>query len=243
MNSILKYSVRLITEAEQLTEALNLRYKTYKNSYPKLVENTTRPFETDEFDRRSLHLGLYCENGEENVLAGYCRLILPQLFENDFTPFLVKNHPEYTNKSKSVVKEKLAFIKYLPDNDSETINFFCLSLEKQKTVYSETSRFIVDEKHRSISLCSFFVSGLFAVCESLSIKYNFFLCSSHHASFYSKSGLTLFPGIAPCNFNFSREELVIFGTDLSESNAKQPSIKSYRLEFEEKNHIVFRKAA
>lgn len=243
MNSTLKYSVRLITEAEKLTEALNLRYKTYKNSYPKLVENTTRPFETDEFDRRSLHLGLYCENGEENILAGYCRLILPQLFENDFTPFLFKCHPEYTIKSKIVVKEKLAYFKYLPLKDFKTINSFCSSLEEKKIVYSETSRFIVDDKHRSISLCSFFVSSLFAVCESLNIKYNFFLCSFHHAPFYSKSGLTLFPGIAPCNFNFSRDKQFLFGTDLSLSNAKQPSIKTFKFEFEEKNKIVFRKAA
>ncbi len=243
MNPILKYSVRLITEEEQLTEALSLRYKTYKKAYPKFVENTTHPFESDAFDTRSLHLGLYCDDGLENSLAGYCRLILPESFENDYSYLLINQHPEYNIVSQNSSKEKLAFIKDLINNNYNKINSFCDSLEKNKIVYSETSRFIVDEKHRSISLCSFFVSSLFAVCESLNIKYNFFTCSAHHAPFYSKSGLTLLADIEPFDKEFFGTDSVVFGTDLRLANAKQASITSLKLEFEEKSSIVFRRAA
>lgn len=243
MNSTLKYSVQLITNAEQLTKALNLRYRIYKKVYPKSTENLNQPYESDGFDIRSIHLGLYCENGNEKKLAGYCRLILPEFFQNDFSNLFVKHHPECMNVMQKSVTEKMAFIERLPHADCETINIFCNSLEAEKIIYAETSRFIIDEEHRSISLSSFFVSSMFAVCESLNIKYSFFTCTHHHVPFYSKYGLTLFPGITPFDNEVFGKQYVIFGTDLNVANEKQTSIKTLKQQLESENQITFLKAA
>lgn len=243
MNTSLTYTVQIINEQEQLTEALSLRYRTYKKVYPKSTETCTRPYETDGFDSRSIHLGLYCENGSERKLAGYCRLVLPEYFESDFSNLLVKQHPEYLNGMQKAVTEKMALSERLSYEDSEKINIFCNSLETEKIIYAETSRFIIDEEHRSMSLSAFFVSSMFAVCESLDIKYSFFTCTHHHVPFYSKYGLTLFPDIAPFDNEVFGTQYVIFGTDLKVANAQQTTINTLKLQLEEENQITFRRAA
>ncbi|MEO5570419.1 MAG: GNAT family N-acyltransferase, partial [Bacteroidia bacterium] len=85
METTLKYSVSIMTNPEQLTEALSLRYRTYKKVYPKITETLTQPYETDGFDTRSIHLGLYAERGGKKILAGYSRLIIPPVYENKYT--------------------------------------------------------------------------------------------------------------------------------------------------------------
>lgn len=241
MNSSLTYSTQIITEADQLTEALSLRYKTYSKVYPKLTENSSRPYESDSFDSRSIHLGLYCENGIEKKLAGYCRLILPEYFESNFSNLLLKQHPEYLNEKRESAREKMALCERLPETDNKKINSFCNTLETEKIIYAETSRFIIDEEHRSLSLSAFFVASMFAVCESLNIKYSFFTCTHHHVPFYSKYGLTLFPGIAPFDNEIFGTQYVIFGTDLYVASEKQTSIKTLRMQLEVENQITFKK--
>lgn len=242
MNTSLKYSVQLITDAALLTEALNLRYRIYKKVYPKSVEKLEQPYESDAFDSRSIHLGLYCENGIEKRLAGYCRLVLPLFCRDKFENLLVNEHAHYLNQSQNS-KEKLALIERLQYEDHIKINSFCNSLEAENVIYAETSRFIIDEQHRSLSLSSFFVSSMFAVCESLNIKYSFFTCTHHHVPFYNKYGLTLFPGIAPFDNEVFGKQYVVFGTDLNVANEIQTSIKILKLQLEEEKRITFRRAA
>jgi hypothetical protein len=244
MSASLKYSVQIMTDSHQLTEALSLRYRTYSKVFPKLTENLNRPYESDSFDARSIHLGLYSENGIEKKLAGYCRLIVPEFFEENFSNLLIKKHPKYLNKLQRSLAKKLAFIERLPGTDYERVNSFCNSLEEDKIIYAETSRFIIDENHRSISLSSFFVSSMFAVCESLKIKYSFFTCSCQgHAAFYSKYGLTPFPGIAPFQNEIFRTQLVLFGTNLNVINEKKDSIETLKLQLEKENRITFKRVA
>jgi hypothetical protein len=243
MKSSLKYSVQLISDTDQLTEALCLRYAVYSNVYPKVIENLDHPFESDAFDMRSIHLGLYCEDAGNRKLAGYCRLILPEYFENKFETLLIKQHPQYLSEVQNLASKKLPLIEWLPNKESKTINSFCDTLESGRIIYVETSRFIIAEEHRSLSLSSFFVSSMFAVCESLNISYSFFTCTQHHVPFYSKYGLTLFPGIATFENEAFGKDYVVFGTDLVAANAHQGSIKVFRKQLELERQITFSKAA
>jgi hypothetical protein len=243
MSASLKYSVQIITDAEQLTEALNLRYRIYKKVYPKYNSNCDGPFESDSFDSRSIHLGLYCESGNEKKLAGYCRLIVPEYFADRFSGFLVKQHPEYLKVNQNSAGHRLCLIERLPDEDYGKINSFCDSLEEKKIIYAETSRFIIEEEHRSISLSFFFVSSMMAICESLHIRYSFFTCTHHHVSFYKKFGLSLFPGIVPFDNEIFGMQYVVFGTDLNVANAQQTTIKNLKLQLEQENRITYKRAA
>ncbi|CAN5664635.1 hypothetical protein BH11BAC1_BH11BAC1_00110 [soil metagenome] len=242
MNTSLKYSVQIITDANQLNEALNLRYRVYRKTYPASIQDHNEPFESDRFDERSIHLGLYCENDNEKKLAGYCRLILPWFCSNDFKRVLIRQHSKYSVESK-MTKERLALMERLPENSLQKINSYCRALEQKNIAYAETSRFIIGEEHRSLSLTAFFVHSMFAVCESLNIKYSFFTCTHHHVPFYSKYGLSLFPGIAPYDNAVFGKQYVIFGTDLNVENKIQNSIKTLRLQLEEEKQITFNKAA
>jgi hypothetical protein len=243
MNTTLKYSVQVITYVEQLTEAFNLRYRIYKKVYPRLFRNDSPNFESDAFDARSIHLGLYCENRNEKKLAGYCRLILPEYFENDFADWLIKDYPEYIDGIQKSSKDKMAFIERLPKESYENINSFCTNLEMKRTVYAETSRFIIEEDHRSISLCYFFVSSMMAICQSLKIRYSFFTCTHHHISFYNKLGLTLFPDILPFDNEIFGKQYVIFGTDLDIVNKNHISLKYFKLQLEKEKKITIKKIA
>lgn len=242
MNTSLKYSVQIIKEQDQLTEALSLRYKVYKKVYPRFFkEDVTQNYESDEFDERSIHLGLYFESDSVKKLAGYCRLILPQYFISSFCNVVVKNHPLYLNIGDCASIEKVA-LNGLPVQDRQTINSFCNSLEMQKLMYAETSRFIIEEEHRNISLSSFFVLSMWATYELLNIKYSFFSAFQHHIVFYKRFGLTLFPSIA----SYDTEAFgphVIFGTDMAISNSKQTFIKELKLELEAEKEIKYRRAA
>jgi hypothetical protein len=243
MDASLTYYVQIITNPSGLTGALNLRYRIYSKVYPKLIVNMNRPFESDAFDLRSIHLGLYCDNGKEKAIAGYVRLILPEYFVSDFSNLLIKQHPEYLNKKERLSKEKMALCERLPHSDKKLIDSWCNSLEAKKIIYAETSRFIIDEAHRSMSLSAFFVSGMFAICDSLNIKYSFFTCTHHHVPFYRRYGLTLFPGIAPFYDRIFSSQYVIFGTNLYVANESQTSVKNLRLQLEKEQRISFRRAA
>jgi hypothetical protein len=243
MKSSSKYFVQLIAEKEQLTEALSLRYRVYSILYPKIVEKLSQPFEFDAYDPGSIHLGLYCEDGTNSKLAGYCRLILPEYCVNQFDTLLIKEHPLYSNEVINSTEKKLPLIEWLPGQEGKTINSYCDGLESGKIIYAETSRFIIAEEHRSLSLASFFVSSMFAVCESLNIKYSFFTCTRHHVPFYSKFGLTLFPGIEPFENDLFGKDYVVFGTDLTGTNMHRNPIKFYRIQFESENQINYNKAA
>ena len=244
MNPSFKYSVQLITSEDQLTKALKLRYRIYKKVFPLLVKDLDQQqHESDKFDERSVHLGLYCEKGREKILAGYCRLVLPQYFSNKFLDVLIQSHGLYPHTCGSKSNEKMASIEKMPEEIQHKINSFCTFLESGEVIYAETSRFIIDEEHHSISLASFFVSSMFAICESLNIKYSFFTCSHHHVPFYKRFGLTLFSGIEPYDNGIYGDQFVVFGTNLEIANAQQNAIKTFRLQLEKENQITFRRAA
>ncbi|MEO5572372.1 MAG: GNAT family N-acyltransferase [Bacteroidia bacterium] len=244
MENKLKYSVNIITDPEQSTEALNLRYRTYKRVYPKLLNPHNEPYESDSFDSRSIHLGLFCENGAEKKLAGYCRLITPPVFANKFSHLLLSEHPKYFKELHKETTDRIGLIERLPNPDFKLkIDSFCSNLESENIMYTETSRFIIDEDHRSISLSAFFVSSMIAVCNSLELRYNFFTCVNHHIAFYNRFGLTLFPGIEPFDNEVFGKQYVIFGSDLSLANSFQSTIRTLRLQLEEENQISFMRAA
>lgn len=222
MLSTSKYSVHLITESDQLTKALSLRHNVNKNVNLKLREKTNRAFESDSFDNRSLHIGLYYNNGNKNELAGYCRLILPENFESDYLKLLISKNPENLKKCTESSDQKLACQELLTIDDYELLNSFCMYLEDQKIVYSETSHFIVDEKHRNQTTCSLFVSYLFDISESLNIEYTFFSSSPQEVPLHSKYGLISFAGIKLLGKNIQEENLFVFGINLKLANADKP---------------------
>lgn len=82
MNNPITYTMQIISAQEQLTEAFSLRYQIYKTAYPLLVAHHTDPYEWDAFDKRSIHVGLYCTSNNEKKLAGYCRLICRKNLKN-----------------------------------------------------------------------------------------------------------------------------------------------------------------
>lgn len=243
MNTTLKYTVQIIKDAGQLTEAISLRYRTYKKTYPKLLENSTRLYESDVFDSRSIHLGLYCEAAFGKSLAGYCRLIIPEYFKDSYQQYLIKNHHLYPAKNSEIENERLALFQYTPNNHSRVIKSFCRELEEKEQAYSETSRFIIDDEHRSLSLSAFFAHSMFAIATSLKMEFNFFSCDEHHAAFYKKNGLTMFPELEPYHNHIFQRNDCIFGTDLNATNANQTIINPLKVQMEAENRITFRRAA
>ena len=150
MKNFANYKVHIIDNAAQLTEALELRYKVYSNVYPKLFRNKTVTSEHDGFDRRSIHIGLYSELEGEKKLAGYCRLILPEFFKARFSNLLIAEHPFYRSE---VPVERMSVSARLPRQGSyEKIESLCRQFEQSDSVYIETSRFILAEEHRGLSL-------------------------------------------------------------------------------------------
>lgn len=243
MNPSLNYFVQIIKTEHQLTEAMELRYRVYKKTYPKIVEHLTQPYETDYFDSRSIHIGLYCNADGVTKLAGYCRLILPEYFKGGFDPFLVKSHPFYNYETFDVKHERFHFLKLLPFDKYNELNDYCKQMEAKNYQCTDVSRFLTDDEHRSISLTIFFAKSMFAIAQNAGIKFAFFSCDEHHAAFYKKLGLTLYEKEYSClNKLFQRRE-VIFGTDLSLSFSLQTSIKDLRLQLETKKQIIYKKAA
>ena len=245
MKSHSSYSAQIITDVNQLTEALNLRYRIYKKAYPLLLgSNPEQEYETDVFDKRSVHLGLYCENNEEKKLAGYCRFILPEKFSGQYTHLLLKECPLYQVASDKIFEEKLAFIEKLPDYHKEKVITLCNSLEEKNVIYAETSRFIIEEEHSSILLTSFFVLCMFTLCDALKIKYSFLSCPQHHATFYKRFRLTPFESLLPYTTDIYASSHVVFGTDLVVAGAGfQSSIKKLQLQYRAKQMFYFSRVA
>jgi hypothetical protein len=242
MNNLYKYSVEFITDKGALTEALCLRYNIYKTTFPLLTAHHMQPYEWDEFDVRSIHLGLYYNDNNNKKLAGYCRLVLPEFFINDFAYLLVTNHAGF-NKN-IYIKERMVFMKQLVnDNDRNKINLFCSNLETLNKPYIETSRFMIDEEHRSAILSVFFVSGMIAASKYLDIHYCFFACRPHHIAFYNRFGFYIYPDLTPIDNEIYGRQYVIFGTDFSVASSFENLIGDYQLQLEKENRISFRKAA
>lgn len=108
MDTALKYSVQLLDSVEQLSGAFQLRYKTYKVAYPNSITYSTYEFETDIYDPRSIHIGLFAASNTGKTMVGYSRLIIPPAFEKRFANLCFKNHPMYFKHYKSKNKmEKL----------------------------------------------------------------------------------------------------------------------------------------
>jgi N-acyl-L-homoserine lactone synthetase len=243
MKSSLKYSLQIITDAEQLTEALSLRYRVYKKTYPKLIENCSRPYESDAFDERSIHLGLYCEENGQKKLAGCSRLILPEHYALQFSVLLIQNHPEYINNIANSIKPELAMMERMPESNRKMIDSQCESLKNKNTVYIETSRFIVDEEHRSVSLSFFFLSSMLAIADSLNIGYVFFECQPHHIAFYKRFQFTQLQNIPTFFDSVLDAQQAIFGTDLIAVNEKQTAIKILKKQLETENEITLKRVA
>ncbi len=245
MDSTLKYSVQIIRTEDRLTDAFALRYRTYKKVYPNALENLHIPFETDEYDKRSIHLGLYLETGSERILVGYSRLVMPMVYEHRFSDFYFRNHPLYfIHKYFSYGSENLPLINLLPHaNSKDVIKRFCDSQEAGKQVYCETSRFIIDEGHRSMSLSAFFVSGMIAICHSFNIDYCFFQCDPHHVTFYKKFGIQIFPGLENFDTYAFGKRVVIFGAVIKALKLLEVTITVLKGQFDNEDQITFRRAA
>ena len=245
MNTQFQYTVQIIADVNQLSEALNLRYRVYKKAYPLLLGNNQgQEYETDEFDKRSVHLGLYYENNENKKLAGYCRFILPTKFSEHYSKILLKECPLYNKRMDNACAEKLAFIEKLPHEHKEKVISFCNSLEERNVIYTETSRFIIEEEHSSILLASFFVLCMFTICDGLKIKYSFLSCPHHHAAFYKRFRLTPFQGLLPYNTETYATSHIIFGTDLSvASTAFKSSIKKLQFQYKTNHMFYFSRVA
>ncbi|MEO5572371.1 MAG: hypothetical protein ABIS37_15685, partial [Bacteroidia bacterium] len=219
------------------------RYRTYKKVYPKITETLTQPYETDGFDTRSIHLGLYSETGNTKKLTGYCRLILPEAYQNLYSEYMIKSHYLYPSDFLKQSLDRMYFLKLTPSAHQKTVNSYCRNLEETGKIYAETSRFIIEEAHRNLSLSAFFAQSMFAIAESLNMDYNFFSCNIHHSVFYKKYGLTPFePAPNYQNDLFERED-AIFGTQLNITNTSQAFIKILRLQLEEEQQTTFRRAA
>ena len=64
MNQVNNYSIRIIKNENELTQAFALRYHVYKKTYPLCTAGLQQPFEIDEFDQLSIHIGLYKNEGK-----------------------------------------------------------------------------------------------------------------------------------------------------------------------------------
>lgn len=241
MNNILKYRIEIITDADKLTEALSLRYKIYSNTFPLTTVNLNGPYESDEYDCRSIHLGLYCENAEEKKLVGYSRLIIPKFYTKHFIQLFINNHPLCNNEQYNYLHKSLPLFDMLPDLESvQKVKAYCKELESASKMYFEASRLIIDEQHRNLFIAAFFVNGMTATAKFFKLNYSFFACYISHATFYNKLGLTLFPGINQFNCKiYHHQKVNLFGTDLTVNTCCLNQLR----ELEAKNQITFSRAA
>lgn len=135
-------------------------------------------------------------------------------------------------------------INFLTCTESKNcVESFCSSLEKRDLMYCETSRFIIDEQHRSLSLSAFFVSSMVAICNSINISYCFFQCDPHHTAFYKKFGIKLFPGLDSFETLCYGKRVVIFGAVIEALQLYQSSIVQFTKQFLEERQISFSRAA
>lgn len=221
MKTNLRYTVEIITNADDLTEVFSLRYKVYRKEFPALTKHHKEPFEWDEFDIRSIHLGLYCENAEGKKLAGYCRLIIPMFFSESYSHFLINNSAKYI-LNKEASKEKLAFIKQLQcDEDHSKLNTLFKKLEAENKFYIEGSRLIIDDKHKNIQVFSFFMAAIFAIGKFLDVNYFFVSCAHHHAAFYKNLGMDLLTFEVNYGTESNVKLLPVFGAFLNNLNLSQ----------------------
>ncbi len=245
MNNNLKYTIEIITNADKLIEAFSLRYNVYKKAFPSITANSKELYESDAFDCRSIHLGLYCENDTERKLAGYSRLVVPPFFSKRFFKMFVNCHPVYNYQLLNSATQNLPLVSVLPDaNYYETINSYCNKLEFEKKVYFETSRFIISEQYRSLSISSFFVRGMMAIARSLQLEYSFFACYVSHSAFYKKVGLTPFSNLCPFDCKpYPDQQINLFGSDLTTKNCINSCYLRQLKQLESNGQISYYKAA
>jgi hypothetical protein len=194
MENFPEYTVSIIDNPAHLTEALELRYKVYSKTYPELIRNVSANSESDCFDPRRIHIGLYAESASGKKLAGYCRLILPEFFSACLEDYLLREHPLY-NFPNPYTKERMAVsARLLKTGYYEKVESLCKNFEQDGIIYIETSRLILDENYRGLSLMMFFFKKLFTISNALNIRQTFFTCRPHHIAFYQNYGFTPFPG-------------------------------------------------
>jgi hypothetical protein len=234
-------SLRIIQNEQQITEALQFRFRIYRKVFPKCVEGLAEPFESDLYDTRSIHLGMY--GNDTNKLIAYCRMILPPAYQSQFSQWMVKQHPKFMKLHAGLSKtQRLAFINHItPHGVRAKINSYCKSLEKNNDTYIEMSRLIIDEEYRSIALSTFFISGVIAVCNSLNISYTLFTCDHHHQSFYQKFGLNRYKDIEPFYTDFWNRRVVFYGSELDISPEFKEPVALLRQQFENGQQITFQK--
>lgn len=235
MTTQARYVVRIIKDENQLTEAMKLRCRTYAKTYPKAVEHCTSGYESDEFDHRSIHLGLYYEVAGECTLAGYCRMILPPALAKDFEQWLITAHPLYPSAISSECDEdKLPIIKNLLDKEKQqTIISIVRDWENQNEAYAEMSRMIIDEEHRSLALATFFTESFYAVSQSIRVRQHLFVTDDQHTSFFSRFGLNLMEGMNNVEFKvWGNRHSCVNGSAFSPSLKYAASIRKLRAEFE-----------
>jgi hypothetical protein len=211
----MKYSLEIITDPTLLTECFELRYEIYSKVFPKSVKHSLNHVESDEFDCRSIHLGLFCESLGARNLIGYCRFILPAIHINKYSDYLIRSHFNYPNKRLMTGEFELHFIEGLPQEYRNEIGSFCSELKNHRMTFIETSRFIVREEHRGLAVTSFFTSSMILIAKKLKIDYAFFSCSESHMPYYLRAGLTKFPDIEIYVNQRFGDRFMVFGTDLN----------------------------
>lgn len=214
MENPTNYSLEIIVDPVLLTECFKLRYEIYLKTFPKAVRQTLNHVESDQFDHRSIHIGLFNEGRTGRSLVGYTRFILPEKYSGRYADYLIASHELYPITNVKAGANRLHLQEDLPPKYQRLIESFCLGLVNQEKIFIETSRFIVRDNHRGLAVSSFFTKGMIFIAKKLKIDYAFFSCSESHMPYYLRSGLTKLPGIEThVNQRFG-ERFVVFGTEL-----------------------------
>lgn len=215
MENTNKYTLEIITDPTVLTECFELRYEIYSKAFPKSIKQTLNHMETDQFDHRSIHLGLFYESSGIRYLVGYSRFILPAVYKNKYRAYLITSHANYPIKNEMTADFDLHLMADLPQKYRSELSSFCYELKNQRKTFIETSRFIVREEHRGLAVSSFFTNSMMLIAKKLKVEYAFFSCSESHTPYYLRAGLTKFPGIETYVNQRFGDRFIIFGTDLN----------------------------
>lgn len=235
----MSYAVRLISTEEKLTEAFRLRYKIYRTTFPKSVMNMNRQMEFDGYDSRSMHIGLYCDDGSQEELVGYCRLIVPSYFASKLCHAFVC-HPLL--KSSSTNCEYVAFISYLPtEKQKQNIYLLCTKLEQAHQRYGEVSRLIIDDEHRGIGVSSFFLSSVIAIFHTNHIHHSLFTCHPSNSAFYKRYGFGLIEGQENYFSEVYGERATIYSSYENIPLRLKHEIEELSSEFEQASRITMKK--
>ena len=194
------YQFRLIETTQEMEQGLNLRFNSYKTTFPNSIDPSWNiPCEADYYDLHSLHFGLF----HDGSLVGYFRMIfdrrigIPKRLQFHLEPIYQCIHDVLAKNECMIKSEPLYYLNDIASKKdfNNLLNWVSMHSDVQNPM-TEVSRLIISECHRG-KVVKQLIAAIFALYPALDIPYALFMCSPSQVSAYERFGLQLVNGIEP----------------------------------------------